>query len=151
MCQVHIVKASSENFFSLIGYLRDDDREELRLQGTDEETAMMTGAAYSSIKYALVRNNKTIGVYGVLPIQTMNRIAAVYYLGTDESIHIPKVMLKEGRRFIKECLEKYDLLFNIVWKENKTHIEYIKRLGFIISPEIIRINKGEFYLFYIRK
>ena len=74
-----------------------------------------------------------------------------WMVGTDRMMDFPLTIVKAGFRYVKECLESFDYIWNYVDTRNITHIRWLVRLGFIFKPDVLTFNDVEYIYFYKEK
>lgn len=128
--------------------LRADDKEELKAIGSDPVTSLTKGIQESKECISVYTSKDLIiGMFGYSELN--KNIAVIWFLGSDEIEKYPLTFVKEGKKFINRLLNKYEIAANCVYGKNKTHIEYIKRLGCTIDYENpVIVNQEIFFKFY---
>lgn len=91
----------------------------------------------------LKSNNEPVGLYGVIPQE--NNSAGIYLLTTD-NLHNGNLItfLKQAKKQVNEWSQKYSLIMDNCYKENKTIIKWLKLLGFKPS----QYQNEEFQIYY---
>ena len=74
-----------------------------------------------------------------------------WMVGTDRMMDFPLTVVKAGYRYVKECLESFDYIWNYVDTRNITHIRWLVRMGFIFKPDVLTFNGVEYIYFYKEK
>lgn len=145
-----IIKPSKlSEVFQLSPRLREDDKRECLAAGHNPLQALKNAVRNSYIKRSVyTKDGLIIGMYGSCTKGMPKGYAAIWFLGSNESENYPIAFVREGKNFINEVLRDYSI-FNLVYKENRGHIEYLKRLGLTVDEtKSINLINGEFYAFY---
>lgn len=145
--KVKIVESVLDDVYELAPRLRQDDINEVKALGFKPEQSLLQGFIYSDICYSVKHNNKTIGMFGTTNYNLPNKWGSIWFLGSDETINFPVTFIREGKKFLKQAFQKYDILVNAVDSRNTSHIKYIEHIGLIISNPIM-INGYKFLQFY---
>ena len=143
-----IIVSKSELFdvYELAPHLRDDDLRELNVFNLSAEQGLLRGYIYSDECFTARYKNKIICMFGVSGMGMPLGCASIWFLGSDDMVCHALTFLKDGRKYINYFLSKYKMLINAVDKRNKTHINWIKKVGLMILEPII-INGFEFLPF----
>lgn len=144
-----ITDSKLSEVFNLAPRLREDDKKECQALDRTGVQALRDGVKNSFYKKSIYNENGLlIGMMGATTKYLPLGYAAIWFLGSDESENYPISFVKEGKKLIKEILKNYSIL-NYVYSENRTHIEYLKRIGLIVDEEKPTLLKnGVFYPFY---
>lgn len=135
--------------YDLAPRLRLDDRKEAEAIGHNAVDALKLGYENSIECYSVFnKDNLIVGMFGYSLMELNGLSAVVWFLGSDEIEKYPIPFIREGKKFINKLKNNYKI-FNLVYSENKTHIEYIKRLGLVVDEtQEIQINGEVFHPFY---
>lgn len=145
-----IIKNSKlSEVFNLAPRLREDDKKECEALGQSGVQALRDGVQKSFYKKSIYNEQGLlIGMMGASTKYLPKGYAAIWFLGSNESENYPISFVKEGKKLIKEILKSYSIL-NYVYSENRTHIEYLKRIGLTVDEnKATQLGKGIFYPFY---
>ena len=145
--KVKIVESVLDDVYELAPRLRQDDINEVKALGFKPEQSLLQGFIYSDICYSVKHNNKTIGMFETTNYNLPNKWGSIWFLGSDETVNFPVTFIREGKKFLKQAFQKYDILVNAVDSRNTSHIKYIEHIGLIISNPIM-INGYKFLQFY---
>ncbi len=147
-----IQQSKLSEVFQLAPRLREDDKRECLAAGKTPLKALKDAVRNSYIKRSVyTKDGLLIGMYGSCTKGMPKGYAAIWFLGSRESEKYPITFVREGKNFINEVLQDYSI-FNLVYKENKGHIEYLKRLGLTVDEtKPIKLINGEFYAFYLQR
>lgn len=141
-------KSKLSEVFNLAPRLREDDKREVEAMNRTPKQALRDGIKYSYYCRSVYNeNNLLIGIMGASTKYMPKGYATIWFLGSNESENYPLSFVKEGKKLIEKVLKDYSI-FNYVYSENKSHIEYLKRIGLTVEETPIQIEKGAFYPFY---
>lgn len=114
--------------------LRKADHDEITaLRGpTDMKGALAQCILLSSHYWVAADGAEPVFVFGVTPVSLLDGMGAPWLLGTEKTFNYPRILVKEGRRYIAEMLELYSTLANFVDARNVKSIRWLARLGFKI-------------------
>lgn len=80
-----------------------------------------------------------------------SKSGVIWAMGTELLFQHKKTLNLVSRKVIRDWLEKYDVLFNYIWEHNTTHLEWLKRMGFIVMPETyLKSDMGEKFLLFVQ-
>lgn len=148
--KVDIVPSVLDDVFELEPNLRLDDIKEVEALGSCPMKSLLRGFIYSDKCYTVKLNNKVIGMFGVGSFEMPKGFASIWFLGSDDLFTIPVTFIREGRNYINQFMQKYDIIVNAVDSRNTSHIKWIEKCGMKFSSPII-INGFEFIQFYKTK
>ncbi len=133
--------------FSLAQNLRFDDIREAAALNLTPEQALLRGFVLSDECYSVKFKDTVIGMFGIAKYNMPIGFGSVWFFGSDECTNHPFTFVREGIKYTKKWLQKYDILINAVDSRNSTHISWLRSIGMTISNPII-INEFEFLQFY---
>lgn len=140
MAKIDIKKSEIFDVYNLASRLRQADKKEVELRGFTSFKGLEESFKQSFICKSVFEGDKIIGMFGAVEIN--NNWVRMWFLGSDECEKYPITFLREGKKFTKELLKDYNI-YNLIYRRNNSHIEYVQRLGF----EIKEYDKN-FYEFY---
>lgn len=79
-----------------------------------------------------------------------SKIACVWMLTAKEALLNKVTVMKTLKKAVKEADDKYDLMYNYIYKSNKTAKKWLSRLGFCFNnpkPKGLHVEK-DFEFFY---
>ena len=121
--------------FSIGSKLRKADLIEVMAHSTEnpckllEDSVNMPGAN----TYTIDMKGLPIAMFGVVPYQ--ENIGVIWLLGTDDIVKVKIPFLRNCRFWLDAFSGLYPVLFNVVSKENKLHITWLKWMGFEFTKE----------------
>lgn len=143
-----IKKSTLSEVHQLVPLLREDDKKEIEAGGYTPLEGLLISFNNSFLTRTVYAGDDILGIYGASLEGMPEGFCAIWFLGSDKSENYPITFVKEGKNFINEILQKYNIL-NYVYSGNEKHITYLKRLGLIVDEaHPIQMEKGVFYPFY---
>lgn len=126
------VPATQGHVLAVARDLCPEERETLRDMGAeaDAERIALTAAAHSAPCYAALRVGRPIAVFGALP---SGADGGLWFLATPEAFAQPIVMVREGRRMVREMLARYDRLVGAVDARRDGVHKWLRLLGFEVG------------------
>ena len=110
---------------------RDVDREEALYQtGKPIEDALWNTYSMSTNAYAGRWKGDLVTIWGVADIAPLEGIGQPWLVATDEIYSVRVPFLYNCCYYLNELKQNYDHLFNVVWEENKTAVQWLGWLGF---------------------
>lgn len=121
--------------FNLAQDMREADKKEVwRSHHRKPEEALLTGFSNSVLCLTIERNEKPIGMFGIVPMTLMGRYATIWMLASPELEDIQRTFVKYSRYFIKMFLNYYPILLNWVDADNHQSKKWLKWCGAEFGP-----------------
>lgn len=123
--------------------LRKEDQDELEtMYGLPANKVLLLSWSLSLwVKVAEVED-RIVTVFG------LTHEGNPWMVGTVEMLEYPITIVKSGYKYVKECLECKNFIWNYVDSRNIVHIKWLMRLGFKFTGSSVTINNVEFLYFY---
>lgn len=129
--------------------LRKADLIEVKAHSTEDPSKLLEEAVNmpGSNTYTIDIKGLPIAMFGVVPYQ--ENIGVIWLLGTDEMVKVKIPFLRNCKFWLDAFSGLYPVLFNVVSKENKLHITWLKWMGFEFTKEYPEygLNKEPFIEF----
>tara|TARA_R100001082_G_scaffold68893_1_gene39013 strand:+ start:174 stop:803 length:630 start_codon:yes stop_codon:yes gene_type:complete len=118
--------------------LRQADLDEIEALGEEPEEALRLSYFGSKPRcYTALHQDTPMAMFGVVPFPENPKWGSIWLLGTDDVTDVaPISFLKWTKLFLPELIEPYEMVCNIVHKNNTAHIKWIKWLGFSFIREL---------------
>ena len=140
--------ATLNDAIELAPRLRAADKAELRACGhQDFEMVLIESIALSDEAWAFIADGKVHDVMGVVNEGTYG---VPWMLGSGEVFNHKKAVLQLPFEYVRNWVEKYGKLLNIVHTENHRSIRWLKYIGFTIEPPL-EFNGHFFHPFTMSK
>jgi hypothetical protein len=126
----------------ILANIREADRDECEaLFGTDS----LTGAAVRTVANSLDSwvaeiGGEPVAIFGVSG-GLVGRTGYPWMFGTDAVDHNTRSLMRDSRGYIRQMLDVFPRLTNVVDARNEKYIRWLKRIGFNILPPIA-MGKG---------
>lgn len=147
---LQIRQSKFSDIYSLAKNLREEDKEELEALGETPLNSLKAGIRTGEKCFTVLVDGKIAGMYGYSK-KDINNSSIIWFLGSRDCDKVPVAFVKEGRKLVNELTKDRDLR-NIVYSGNKSHITYLKYLGFTVAENYpVEINNHYFYYFYKKK
>jgi hypothetical protein len=135
--------------------LRLADQLECHASGADDPVdGIRRSVADSVFARVLVIDNELVAIGGCVehPLSTqLSPIGVPWVVGTPRLIEHPRVLQREGRRYIAAMLERYPQLVNVVHAANTHAVGWLRHMGFSLSPPAPWGPRGAlFHIFQMR-
>lgn len=124
--------AVAADVFALAANLRQDDEQEVKdMSGKYPVEAIGQGFVESSKCYTITWKGAVAGMMGVVPSpQDDNpRLGVVWMLGSEQLALFGFTLVKYARAWLRELIDGYDVVGNIVSGHNPAHVRFIKHIG----------------------
>lgn len=132
--------------------MRQSDVEELKPFKLKPYEALLFSFVDSTECFTVLLNDVPVAMFGVCDKELPHGWGNVWLLGTPELEKIPHNFVRQGKKYIRKFLQKYDILFNLTSSENLLYIRWLILTGFKFSKHEIPVNKKMNYKqFYITK
>jgi hypothetical protein len=115
--------------------MREADRLEvlaLRGDGTNMKAALAEGVLVSSMCWVAALGAEPFAIFGVMPVSLLHGIGAPWMLGTDLASRVPRVLVREGRRYSQQMLGKFPYLINFVDARYARSINWLQHIGYTV-------------------
>lgn len=127
-----IVKATDEHLKYLALNMRDCDKNEVYIaSGMNPYDALVYSCNVSDECNIILIDGIPLAVYGKVTDDDNN--AVVWLVGTNEINNNKKSFYHITLKQIKKYLKKHDVLYNYVYRENSTSINWLKKVGAIFD------------------
>lgn len=122
--------ATLEDTQHIAANLRDADLQEFSLGSKDPYWVLLNGVAASDDVQVLTYDDQPyfMGGVAVTPIGNI-----VWACGTNAVKEHVQNLLADSELIIEGWLEDYGLLQNLIWAGNKTHMRWLKHMGFTLD------------------
>lgn len=145
--------ATADDVAHIAENLRGTDLAELRgLRPNDSPLdVLLCGLRHGVTCDVLAFGAEPLAVFGLAHTANPD-IGIPWMMGTPRLNRHPKEMLRLGRMFVKNWLEFFPRLVNIVLATSTENIKYIKRLGFCVEePRVCQAYKHAFCVFHVTR
>ena len=115
--------------------LRKADLIEVKAHSTEDPSKLLENTIneHPNTTYTIEVKGLAIAMFGVVPYQ--ENIGVIWLVGTDEMVKVKIPFLRNCRFWLDALSGLYPVLFNVVSKENKLHITWLKWMGFEFTKE----------------
>ena len=145
-----IRKAVPSDIVALKDRLREADREEIIAAGNSSvQEALEQSFNRSEICLCVEQDSVVSALFGVVPDTLLGASANVWFLGSPEMRKIKKSFVKYSRFFIKEWLNRWPTLWNVVDGRYCDSLKWLMSCGAKFTKQPLVLNGVDFYLFRI--
>lgn len=145
--KIKLISSTLDDVFSLENRLRLADINEVEALGSNPHKALLMGYIYSDECMTVWEDDKVIGMFGVSNWDLPKGFATIWFLGSDECRNHPVTFVKEGIKYTKKSLQKYDILVNCVDARNTDSLRWLRAIGMNLSSAI-DVKGNKFIQFY---
>jgi hypothetical protein len=125
-----------EHVGAVCGRLRQADYDEVyAVTGQDPDQVLKDSWKRSIYRWAVMRQEDVIGLFGVSPFSILGPVASPWLLGTDKMEKIKLSFVKKSVSWVAYMLSIYPVLMNWVDARNQLSIKWLKWLGFKMDTE----------------
>lgn len=133
--------------------MRKEDQEEVKaLLDLDPKKALIYSVENSHEVWTFHVDGVPAAIFGISDHTEPDdeaRSGLIWTLGTDQFFKYKKETCNLASKVFENWLEEYDVLYNYIWEGNKTHQNWLKRMGFIIfEEEFIEGIEGDKFFFF---
>ena len=145
-------KCKTKDIRALRGKLREEDcRELFRVTGYDPYFSLVMSFRRSDKTWVGMIDGEIACVWGVNQDSVLGRRARIWLLSTSVMDKAPIRVARFTKRWIKQLLEEYDILYNYVDDEYTKCKKWLSWLGFTLEdPEPYGATQSPFCHFYIK-
>lgn len=125
-------KAIGADVVALAPVLREDDLQEIRdMSGRDPLMCLAEAYIESERCYTVLYKNEVAAMMGVVrsPHCTDPALGIVWLLGSDKVALFGFSFTKWARAWLRELIEGFDVVGNLVSEDNVAHVRFLKRIG----------------------
>lgn len=135
VCKPFVREAKVMDVVLLADDIREEDRKEIwHIARKTPQQAFMDGYHHSDTPFVIEYMGKPIAMFGVSGFKGDRGFP--WMLGTNGINRIKKQFLRECRDHVEIMHQNYPILGNVVWSKNKTHIDWLKWLGFVFQESV---------------
>jgi hypothetical protein len=114
--------------------------------------SLTTSLEESLFCISIMKDNHTLGMFGIQPDGILGEFASIWLLGANELTAEFKKKIRLSRNFIKFFLQHYPLLHNFVDARNKISIKWLRFCGAEIEEAApFGIEQKPFHYFSFRR
>lgn len=144
--RVEIRDAEESDVAAIVADIREADAIEMRLLGTDPESALLEGLQSSSWARTALVDGVPVCMFGVACENYMLGRGVPWMLSANGIDRVKKRFVKECRGVVDEMRQCHPVLGNVVHAENTRAIQWLKWLGFEFFGDI-DLNGATFKIF----
>jgi len=118
--------------FALAANLRRDDEQEVAdMSGKNPVEAIGAGFVESSKCFTILWKGCVAGMMGVVPSDRCSdpRLGTVWMLGSEQLALFGFSLVKYSRAWLRELIDGYDVIGNLVSARNPAHVRFLKHIG----------------------
>lgn len=129
---IRVRPSEAADVFALAACLREDDEQEvLDMSGRSPEDAIGLGFVESTKCFTILWKGTVAGMMGVVPSLECDcpRLGTVWMLGSDQLALFGFSLVKYARAWLRELIDGYDVIGNLVSARNPAHVRFLKHIG----------------------
>ena len=135
MANIRYVKATQELCNYIADHLKKEDFAEIvGATGVGPRREIDFCCRYSEWSMVALIDEKPVAVFGIRPVDPINRIGVVFLLTTEETLRHKIMTGRETKRAMRYFLEDWEMLYNYCDEGNKLVLRWLKFLGAKIYP-----------------
>lgn len=147
MAEVQIVPAAYRHVNRLARDMRPIDRAECEAMGRTPKQALRHGMMASTwVRTALV-DGEPHAMFGVVVECALTGEGIPWFLGTDEVFRHGRDLIRMGPEILQRMGDSSRCLRNLVSADNAKAIRLLRRWGFTVDPEHVRVGALPFRRF----
>ena len=150
---IRIVKATLHHAHAMAGRYRKADEVECRaMSGRSALEAAQDSVQHSDPGWAGLVDGTCVCVFGAAP-SLVEDAGVPWLLGSRELDDLPLSLARRSRKYIRQMLDSYPYLYNLVDARHEASLRWLKWCGFrVIEPPEPRGRNGElFHYFEMRR
>lgn len=143
---IEVRPSVESDVFALAAILRDDDAQEVRdVTGQTPVEALGEGFVESTKCFTILWKGMPAGMMGVVPSDKSadSHLGMVWMLGSDKLALFGFSLVKYARAWLRELLDGYDLVGNLVSARNPAHVRFLKHIGARIVTVHTHVGPGQ--------
>jgi hypothetical protein len=126
-----------EDVAPLAANLRQADIDEAHAAGVyDMHAVIADGMRDSLLAWTITVDDDVIAMLGVCPLNgsLLDDVGIIWMLGTEGVRKHSRALMKAAPSYIAAMQRAFPTLLNIVFSENKTAVNWLGRMGFVLEP-----------------
>jgi GNAT superfamily N-acetyltransferase len=144
---LQVVPAMYRHINRLARDMRDIDRAECEAMGRTPKQALRHGILASTWARTALVDGEPHAMFGLVIENAMTGEGVPWFLGTDEVYHHGRALVGMGPEWLRRMGDSCSVLRNLVSADNARAIRLLRRWGFTVDPEHVRIGGMPFRRF----
>ena len=120
--------------------MREIDRIECAAVGLTPKAALRAGLRWSDLVWTGTINDKPEAMFGVVVTALVMGEGRPWFLGTDAARSNARAFLEIAPAYLAMIEAAAPNLSNHVHRDNAASIRWLRRLGFVVEPEVVQIG-----------
>ena len=148
---LYVEKGTPAHAFELAFKLSQLDKYELAVHGKDPISALIAPFRYTRDNintYTVLKDKRVVAMFGVVSDRFDLKKGTVWFLSSDELEENSYYFSKRTKKWCDYFFSDYEYLHNIIIKEHKKNIKWLKWLGFSFKNKKIIVKDVELLFFY---
>lgn len=138
-----VVETTLDHVEELSQTMRQEDRDEIwHLARLSPKEALLMSFEASTYSRTILLDGRVVAIFGC---GRAGEVGVPWLLASPLLLKIKKSFLRECREFLEEMFTGYSVLTNVAWSKNTVHIQWLRWLGFEMSPGVPMGPDGEMY------
>jgi len=131
MLEPYLIEGELGHISHVLGRIRKSDWEEsYALTGKDPDDELIESWLASPFRWSIIYKRRIVGVMGLLPVSTLGPYASPWLVATEEIESAGVAFTRKARALVRDMLNYYPVLFNVVDCRNKKSIRWLELIGF---------------------
>ncbi|KQN09821.1 hypothetical protein ASE85_02485 [Sphingobium sp. Leaf26] len=147
--KVEVVPARVTHIGPVASRIRDIDRIECEAMGHSPKKALRDGFLLSDRCWTALVDGRPEAMFGSVTVSALDRLATVWFLGTDEVYRHGRELLAWGPGLIAKAVDSSWRAGNLVSSANGKAIRLLRAWGFTVEPEEQMVNGIPFRQFWM--
>lgn len=145
MANIRLLQAGDIDYVA--AHMRQADQDEVRAIRGDVsmKEALDECVLASSHCWVAAQGAEPFAIFGVMPISLLHGTAAPWMLGTELASRLPRVLIREGRRYSRRMLDTYPYLINMVDARYTSSIRWLQHIGYTVFEAEPYGRRGELF------
>jgi len=147
-------RATPEDIHHVCRHMRDDDRMEWYFASGRAPEEILHDK-FPAMAMVIPATGEVVGLCGVTPLDHRRlhgprfprAYGNIWMCGTDVLEDHSITLVRYARKWVEELSLSYYCLGNVVWAGNKTHVRWLRFMGFKFDSTPLRVNDQEFLSF----
>lgn len=128
--------------------MRTIDAEECRIAGYTPKGALVAGYRQSDMLWTGTVDQRPEAMFGVVCTSLLTGEGRPWMLGTETARANARAFLTLAPAFLAQIEELCPRLENYVHRDNAASIRWLRRLGFVVEPELLHIGTAPVLRFW---
>lgn len=129
--------ATQAHAIQLADHLREEDAAEMMAShGLQPLEGLQLALHLSIVSKVILDGKRVVALLGVAPVASPEGAGSIWLLGGKLVKRLPVAFTRTCAEVLRQLVESFDVLLNMVWTQNKQALRWVKALGFEVGEPV---------------